>query len=148
MSRLLNQSDVTTASKIEHQKSGVWYWDTISNLIALAISSLPSLYAPRYTTSRVSPASGDTITLSGVETFLLITPNPLLSSITLSLILPDSTIEATDGQRIKVHTTVTISTLTINANGASTSGVPNSLTATNVFTIRYESQTNTWYRDS
>jgi hypothetical protein len=62
-------------------------------------------------------------------------------------VLPAST-TAADKQTINVNCTQSVTTLTINGNGATVTGAPTTLAANAFFTLRFDAVTSTWYRVS
>jgi hypothetical protein len=83
------------------------------------------------------------ITDSSVNTHLILTP--AAGYATGTIILP-SLGNAIDKQRVLVNSTQQVTTLTVSGNGASVSGAPTSLGASDFFEMKFDSITSTWYR--
>lgn len=79
----------------------------------------------------------------GTSVFVLITPAATISSATFYV--PALAIAAM-GQEVLVHTTQTITALTVNGNGATVSGAPSTLSAGGFFRLRFDSINKVWYR--
>jgi len=62
-----------------------------------------------------------------------------------TLILP-AVANCVDRQEILVNCTQAVTTLTINANGATVTGAPTALAANAFFRLRFDGVTDTWYR--
>jgi hypothetical protein len=75
--------------------------------------------------------------------FLLLTPTGTLAAGTLVLPLQANCV---DRQEILVHSTQTVTTLTINGNGSSLSGAPSTITAGGFFSLRFDNVNKVWYR--
>lgn len=103
--------------------------------------------ADGFITQYDSPAaSGFTVTaapfVAGGSVFLLLTPAGDFASGTV--ILPA---EAVHGQKVTVHCTQAVTTLSVSGNGASVvSGAPATLADGGFFTLRYDGVTRGWYR--
>lgn len=149
MSRPLNQGDLATTSRIEHQKSGVWYYDTISALITLVIANLTTSYRPAFTTQRSSPATGATVAVtdSSDNTHLILTPAGTIATLTLTLPAGGTSGNAIDKQEVLVTSEQIVSALTISANGATAVvGGLTAFTAGGFMRLKYDSQFHTWNR--
>lgn len=94
-----------------------------------------------------TPATGFSVSIApfqpGASVFLLITPLASLAAGTIVLPLLDQCIHQ---QQVLVHTTQAISTLTVNGNGAGTSGAPTSLAAAGFFRLQFDAVNAAWYR--
>lgn len=90
-------------------------------------------------------ATGFTVNLdtSGNSIWLVMTP--LAGYAAGTLILPPLA-NCKDKQEILVNTTQLVTTLTINANGATVVGAPTTLAANAFFRLRFDDVMNTWYR--
>lgn len=86
-------------------------------------------------------ATGFTVTLAAVTTWLILTP--LAGYAAGTIVLPPL---STDGFSITVICTQSVTTLTISAPGTSLVGMPTTLAANGFFRVRYSAVTNTWYR--
>lgn len=146
MSRPLNQADVATTSQFEHKKNGVWYWDTIANLVALVTSSLTTSYRPAFDTQYSSPLTGTTVAItdSSANTHLILTPAGTIAALTITLPLSSN---AVDKQEVLVSCSQIVSSLTISANGASSVvGGLSAFTAGGFMRLKYDALFNAWNR--
>lgn len=75
--------------------------------------------------------------------WLILTPTGGFAAGTL--VLP-AVAKCVDRQEVLVNCTQSVTTLTINANGATITGAPTSLAANAFFRLRFDDVTNTWYR--
>lgn len=92
-----------------------------------------------------SPISGSTVAISGTNNsvWLVLTPTSTLATLTIQL--PEVS-GCVANQEILVNTTQTITSLTVNLNGAVGGGVPTTLAANGFFTLRFEPVIQKWYR--
>lgn len=90
-------------------------------------------------------ASGFTVVVvdSGNSVWLVLTPLAGYAAGTIQL---PSLANCKDKQEILVNTTQAVTTLTINANGATVIGAPTTLAANSFFRLRFDDVMNTWYR--
>lgn len=75
--------------------------------------------------------------------FLLLTPTGTFAAGTLVMPLQANCI---DRQEVLVHSTQTITTLTVNGNGSSLSGAPATISAGGFFCLRFDNVNKIWYR--
>lgn len=97
-------------------------------------------------TQYAAPSStGFTATIddSGSSAWLILTPTGTLAAGTI--VLP-SLANAEDKQEVLVNSTQNVTSLTINANGATVTGGPTTIAANGFFRLRFDAVTNTWYR--
>lgn len=92
-----------------------------------------------------SPISASTVAISGTNNsvWLVLTPISTLASLTIQLPQVSGCVA---NQEILVNTTQTITSLTVNLNGAVGGGVPTTLAANGFFTLRFEPVIQKWYR--
>jgi hypothetical protein len=93
-------------------------------------------------------ATGFTVTLSpptdGDSVFLLLTPIAGYAAGTITL---PAQATLSDGQEVLVHTTQSVTTLTVGANGATAVlGAPTTMAQYAFFRLRYDAVNKTWYR--
>lgn len=90
-------------------------------------------------------ATGFTVTLpsSADSAWLVLTPAAGYAAGTI--VLPASTV-AVERQEILVNCTQSVTTLTINGNGATVTGAPTTLAANAFFRLRFEPVVKVWYR--
>jgi hypothetical protein len=91
-------------------------------------------------------ATGFSVTIldsSGTSVWLILTP--LAGYAAGTLILP-AVANCVDRQEILFNTTQAVTTLTINANGATVIGAPTTLAANAFFRLRFDDVLNVWYR--
>jgi hypothetical protein len=90
-------------------------------------------------------ATGFTVTLyaSGASVWLILTPTAGFAA--GALVLPPVGM-CVDRQEILINCTQSVTTLTINANGATVTGAPATLAANAFFRLRFDAVTQTWYR--
>ena len=90
-------------------------------------------------------ATGFSVTiLNGPDSvWLILLPTGAFAAGTLVLPLLANCV---DKQEILVNCTQTVSTLTINGNGATVTGAPTSLSANGFFRLRFDGLANVWYR--
>lgn len=90
-------------------------------------------------------ATGFTVTVldSSSSVWLILTPLAGYADGTITL---PSVANCVDRQELLVNTTQAVTTLTINANGATVIGAPTTLAANAFFRLRFDDVLNTWYR--
>ena len=141
---IITDVSIDDLTPVYSQNNGDTFAISISNL-AKVIQSL--ITAPdNKITQYVSPASNALsiqINDSNLSVFLIITPTGVFATETLILPLKSNCI---DKQEILIVCTQTITTLTINGNGATIIGAPTTLVNGSYFTLRYDFVTSTWYR--
>lgn len=96
------------------------------------------------TSQYLSPLTGFALTLEGTDDLhLILTPASTIA--TGEIILPVSP-GTVDKQRVIVTSSQEITSLTVSGNGATVLGGPSTIAAAGYFTLKYDMQTNTWYR--
>jgi hypothetical protein len=90
-------------------------------------------------------ATGFTVTVNNSSDSVWLILTPLAGYAAGTLVLP-AVANCVDRQEILVNTTQAVTTLTINANGATVIGAPTTLAANAFFRIRFDDVLNTWYR--
>lgn len=109
----------------------------LSNLLAVTDGKVTQYSAPSAT------AFTATIADSTLSVWLVLTPTAGFAAGTIRL---PSLANATDKQEVLVNCTQAITTLTIDANGATLTGAPTALTANGFFRLRFDAVLKTWYR--
>lgn len=100
--------------------------------------------APSATGFSVTISNGDASTPQNDNVHLILTPVAGYAAGTI--VLPIST-GLVDKQQVLVNCTQSVTTLTINKNGATAlTGAPTTLAANAYFTLKYDAATSTWYR--
>jgi len=96
-------------------------------------------------TQYAAPLTGSTtqITDSQNSIWLILTPAGALAAATLKMPLSSNVL---DKQELLVNSTQAVTTLTIDANGATVIGAPTTLAANAFFRLRYDAVMQTWYR--
>lgn len=92
-----------------------------------------------------APATGATVQVNDAtnSVWLVLTPSAGLAALTLKMPLSTT---AADKQEVLVNCTQAITTLTLDANGATIVGGPTTLAANGYFTLRFDGVMKTWYR--
>lgn len=124
-------------------------YDTVANLITLIEASLTDDFVGLSQTQYASPTTGQTVQVTDntTSTHLILTPAGTIAAGTVKLpIATGSAPNATDKQTVIVNTSQTITTLTVDGNGATLRGDPTTLTADGFFTMKYDAQFNIWNR--
>lgn len=114
--------------------------DVVQDLLSPSGGLITQYAAPSATgfTVAISPPS------NGTSVFLLLTPLAGYAAGTITLPLSSTCI---DGQELLVHTTQSVTTLTISANGATAvNGGPSTLAQFAFFRLRYDAVHTSWYR--
>lgn len=90
-------------------------------------------------------ATGFTVQVNdaSLSVWLILTPVAGYAAGTIKLPLSTNCV---DKQEILVNCTQSVTALTINANGATVTGGPTTLTANAFFRLRFDGVTSTWYR--
>jgi hypothetical protein len=90
-------------------------------------------------------ATGFTVTITdgSNSVWLILTPTGAFAAGTL--VLP-AVANCLDRQEILVNSTQAVTTLTINANGATVTGAPTTLAANAFFRLRFDALMKVWYR--
>jgi len=92
-----------------------------------------------------SPISASTVAISGTNNSVWLVLTPVSTLATLTILLPQVA-GCVENQEILVNSTQTLTSLTVNLNGATGSGVPTSLSANGFFRLRFEPVLKNWYR--
>lgn len=103
---------------------------------------------PQFVTQYAAPnATGFSVSITnaGDSVHLILTPTAGFAAGTI--VLP-ALANCTDKQRVLVNTTQSVTTLTINGNGATVTGAPTTLAANAFFMLKFDDVTNVWYRIS
>ena len=90
-------------------------------------------------------ATGFTVTVNNSSDSVWLILTPLAGYAAGTLVLP-AVANCVDRQEILCNTTQAVTTLTINANGATVIGAPTTLAANAFFRLRFDDVLNTWYR--
>jgi hypothetical protein len=117
---------------------------SISNFVAYILSSFAS---PTYQTQYSIPgATGFTIAVNNTSSNTWLVINPASAYATGAITLPDVA-KCVDGQELIVNCSQQITTFTVNGGGAiAVNGAPTSLAADDFFRLRFQKQTQSWYR--
>ena len=96
-------------------------------------------------TQYAAPLAASTTLLTDNQNsvWLVLTPAGTIATATLKLPLLANVLDRTE---ILVNSTQTITTLTLDANGASIVGGPTTLAANGFFRLRFDAVLKTWYR--
>jgi hypothetical protein len=81
--------------------------------------------------------------VAGDSVWLLITPTGAFAAGTITL---PALAAAVHGQEVQVTSTLAVTTLTVNGNGATVNGAPTTLAANAFFRLRFDGVFNAWYR--
>jgi len=92
-----------------------------------------------------SPISASTVAISGTNNSVWLVLTPVSTLATLTILLPQVS-GCVANQEILVNSTATITSLTVNLNGAVGSNIPTSLASGGSFTLRFEPVLQKWYR--
>jgi len=114
------------------------------NALAVWLSSKITMQDNKIT-QYSTPISASALLVDDMQknVWLILTPLSTLSSLTIKLPLLANTINK---QELLINTTQTITSLTIDTNGASIIGAPTTLTANQYFKLRYDLIMKTWYK--
>lgn len=117
---------------------------SLSNLLTWMSRSFAS---PQFQTQWATPqATGFSVQVAdnGNSTWLIINPGGAYADGAITLPSP---LNATDGQEVLVNCTQAVTTFVVNGNGAiDVVGEPTTLAANSFFRMRYQAQTQIWYR--
>lgn len=122
---------------------------SLSLLLSWLQSSLtfPSTGVPEYATQRSAPSATGfnvAITDGSDNIHLILTPAAGYAAGTITL---PAKANCVDKQLVLVNCTQAVTTLTVDANGATAvTGEPSALAANDFFTLKYDAGTSTWYR--
>ncbi len=90
-------------------------------------------------------ATGTTVTVTNDSDSIWLLITPLAGYAAMTIVMP-ALVSCTDKQELLVNCTQAVTTLTINANGATVVGGPSTLAANAYFRLRFDAVFNTWYR--
>jgi hypothetical protein len=90
-------------------------------------------------------ATGFTVTVNNSSDSVWLILTPLAGYAAGTLVLP-AVANCVDRQEILFNTTQAVTTLTINANGATVIGAPTTLAANAFFRLRFDAVLDVWYR--
>ena len=116
------------------------------SLTALKALLIPSTTSSEKITQYSSPvATGFSVqvTDSSSSVWLILSPTGAFATGTIALPAISNLV---DKQEITVFTTQVVTALTVNNNGATSLGIPTSLTQNGYFTLKYDAVMSTWYR--
>lgn len=114
---------------------------TVTNYLAGKITTIDQII-----TQYAAPsASGFVVNINDTpnSTWLILTPTSTFAAGTIKL---PSKYNCVDRQELLCNCTQIITTLTIDANGATVTGAPTSLVANGSFKLRYDAVMSTWYK--
>lgn len=122
--------------------------DRKASLLDVAGVVQEMLGAPEdYISAYDTPTTGGTVSVlpfqNGGSVFMLLTPLVGLASLTVLLPLKD---QCQHGQELLLHTTQTITALTVDGNGAGLYGAPTTLASGGFFRLRFDAVNEAWYR--
>ena len=86
-------------------------------------------------------ATGFNVDVASADTWLILTPLAGYAAGTITLPAARS-----NGQRVQVNCTQSVSTLTVSGNGTTVTGAPTALAANAFFTLQYDATLNAWFR--
>lgn len=143
----LNSTDTITAG----DQFAVWVTangDTRKvslSVLKAAINDGDTVADDKVTAYAAPSATGFTVTLpdNGESAWLVLTPAAGYAAGTI--VLP-SVAQAVEKQEVLVNCTQSVTTLTINGNGATVTGAPTTLAANAFFRLRFEPVAKVWYR--
>jgi hypothetical protein len=88
-----------------------------------------------------APTTGQTVTVTTGDAWLLITPAGTLATLTITL--PS---DRTDGEIVRVTSSQILTALTVGGAGTTVNGAPTAMTANGFFEMAYSATLNAWYR--
>ena len=88
-----------------------------------------------------APTTGQTVTVTTGDTWLLITPAGTLATLTVTL-----PTDRTDGQIVRVISSQILTALTVGGAGTTVNGAPTTMSANGFFEMAYSATLNAWYR--
>lgn len=116
---------------------------SLTNLLTWIKNNFTS---PEYIKQTAAPnGSGFTVYMDDNANNQWLVMQPVAGYATGTIVLPDYT-TATDGQELIVCSSQAVTTLTINAGGATVVGAPTAFTAGGYFRLRYDNLSTTWFR--
>lgn len=143
----LNSVDTPSASDllpIFSQQNGDARSLSLANLLKWILAQSTS--ADQLRTQYAAPsATGFTATVTddSNSTWLILTPTGAFAAGAIKL---PSKVASVDGQEVVVNTTQAITAVTVDGNGSTVTGAPNTLAANAFFRLRYDAVMSTWYR--
>jgi len=149
MGSTINQLSTDTAPSLSDLLA---IWSTANgDSRKISLTSLKALLIPATTSSEKitqysSPvATGFSLPVLNISSsvWLILSPTGVFAAGTL--VLP-ALANLVDKQEITVFTTQAVTALTVNNNGATSLGIPTSLSQNGYFTIKYDAVMTTWYR--
>lgn len=103
-------------------------------------------FQKQYTTQYSAPsATGFTTAITDSSASIRLILTPLAGYAAGTITLPKNT-NSINKQEVLINCTQSVTTLTINGNGATVTGAPTTLTANGYFQLMYDLLLNTWYR--
>lgn len=114
-------------------------------VIAAYIQSLITATDDKITQYAQPSATGFTVTVNDANSSVWLVLTPLAGYAAGTIVLP-SLANCADRQEILANTTQLVTTLTVNANGATVVGAPTTLAANSFFRLRFDAVQKTWYR--
>lgn len=115
--------------------------------LVIYLNGALDIAAPQtFTTQYASPsATGFSVQIlnANENVHLILTPTAGFAAGTI--VLPSSLL-AVDKQEVLLNTTQSVTTLTINGNGSTVTGAPTTLAANAFFRLKYDQNSNVWYR--
>lgn len=88
-----------------------------------------------------APTTGQTVTITTGDTWLLLTPAGTLATLTVTL-----PTDRTDGEIVRVTSSQILTALTVDGAGTTVNGAPTAMAAEGFFTMAYSETLNAWYR--
>lgn len=88
-----------------------------------------------------APTTGQTVTVTTGDTWLLITPAGTLAMLTITL-----PTDRTDGEIVRVTSSQILTALTVGGAGTTVNGAPTAMTANGFFEMAYSATLDAWYR--
>lgn len=131
-----DQIPVYSSENGDARKAALSLLKTYFQTDATSADSLVTQYA-------APSATGFSVQVASQGTWLVLTPTAGFAAGTI--VLPLSTSVA-DRQELLVNCTQSVTTLTINGNGATVTGAPTTLAANAFFRLRYDAVAGVWYR--
>jgi hypothetical protein len=114
-------------------------------LIAAFVQSLVTSTDDKLTQYAAPAATGFSVAIVGTGQSVWLVLTPLAGYAVGTIVLP-AVAGVADKQELLVNTTQAVTTLTIDANGATVVGAPSTLAAYAFFRLRFDGVLKTWYR--
>jgi len=151
MSSTINQLSTDNNPSLSDQ---IIIWSTANgdsrktSLTTLQALLVPSITSSEKITQYASPVvSGFSVQITDSNRSIWLILSPISAFAAGTLTLP-ALANLVDKQEITVFTTNAITTLTTNTNGATSLGIPVTLSQNGYFTIKFDAVMSTWYRIS